>query len=298
MIVITGPTASGKTTLAINLAKKLGAEIISADSRCVYKGLDIVSAKPTPDEMQGVPHHLINIMEPLNEPYSAGDFVSDAKKCIDKIQAKGKPVIISGGTWFYIKCLLDKEELPEISSDKHLRAELETYDNDTLWKMLENIDKKRADEIHPNNKERVIRALEMAHISGGKVSKIERKLNTKYDALWFANDFIDNENRPKLYNRINQRVDIMINNGLYDEWKKIKTKYDRTKVLENTIGYKEFFELEDKIYSNIDEAIEKIKQRTRNFAKRQLTYFKSESRIRNIKNEDEILTILKNLGNF
>ncbi len=298
MIVITGPTASGKTTLAINLAKKLGAEIISADSRCVYKGLDIVSAKPTPDEMQGVPHHLINIMEPLNEPYSAGDFVSDAKKCINEIQGKGKPVIISGGTWFYIKCLLDKEELPEISSDKNYRAHLETFDNNTLWKMLENIDKKRADEIHPNNKERVIRALEMAHISGGKVSKIERKLNTKYDALWFANDFIDNENRPKLYNRINQRVDIMINNGLYDEWKKIKTKYDRTKVLENTIGYKEFFELEDKIYSNIDESVEKIKQRTRNFAKRQLTYFKSESRIKKIKDEDEILTILKNSGNF
>lgn len=298
LIVITGPTASGKTALAINLAKKLDAEIISADSRCVYKGLDIVSAKPAPDEMQGVPHHLIDIMEPLDEPYSAGDFVSDAKKCIDKIQSKGKPVIISGGTWFYIKCLLDKEELPEISSDKSYRTHLETFDNNTLWKMLENIDKKRADEIHPNNKERVIRALEMAHISGGKVSKIERKLNTEYDALWFANDFTNNENRQMLYDRINLRVDKMVEKGLYFEWEKMCAKYNRTKVLENTIGYKEFFELEDKVYSSIDEAIEKIKQRTRNFAKRQLTYFKSELRIKNIKNEDEILTILKNLGNF
>ncbi len=289
---MTGPTASGKTKLTVNLAKKLDAEVICADSRIVYKGLDIVSAKPTVEEKEGVLHHLIDIKEPVGEPYSAGDFCLDAKGAIEKIRAKGKPVIISGGTWFYIKCLLDEAALLPVSSDANLRKELESLDNETLWQMLEKADKKRANEIHPNNKERVIRALEMSKALGGEVSSTERTLNEEYDALWFAPDFIKEEKRDELYRRIDFRVDEMIKSGLYYEWERIKGIWGRTKVLENTIGYNEFFELEDKIYSNVWEAFEKIKQRTRNFAKRQLTFFRGEEKIIPVKDEDEILACI------
>ncbi len=239
--------------------------------------------------MEGIAHHLIDIMEPLNKPYSAGDFVKDAKICIEKIQNKGKPVIISGGTWFYIKCLLDEKELHEISENPKLRQKLEKYDTKTLWNMLNDTDKKRAEAIHPNNKERIIRAIEMAEALNGSVSDAKRKENAQYQALWFSNNFIDAEQRKELYKRINLRVDKMIEQGLYYEWEKMTKKHGRTKVLENTIGYKEFFELKDGIYSNLDEAVTKIKQRTRNFAKRQLTFFRQMSRIIKIKDENDIL---------
>lgn len=292
LIVVTGPTASGKTSLAINLAKKIDAEIICADSRIVYKGLDIVSAKPSNVEKEGILHHLIDIKEPVGEPYSAGDFCIDAKDAIKKIRAKGKPVIIAGGTWFYIKCLLDETELLPVSSDEKLRKELEALDNTTLWQMLQKLDKKRAEEIHPNNKERVIRAIEMARALGGSVSDADRTLNNEYDALWFAPDFIDEEKRDELYKRIDLRVDEMIKAGLYYEWERIKGIYGRTKVLENTIGYDEFFELEDGVYQNVQEAFDKIKQRTRNFAKRQLTFFRAEEKIIRVKDENDIIKTL------
>ena len=292
LIVVTGPTASGKTALSINLAKKIDAEIICADSRIVYKGLDIVSAKPSIQEMEGILHHLIDIKTPVGEPYSAGDFCIDAKKSIEEIREKNKPVIITGGTWFYIKCLLDEKMLPEISPDVNLRKELETLDNITLWQMLEKRDKKRAEKIHPNNKERVIRALEMAKKLKGEISNAERAKNTECEAIWFANDFIEEKNREELYKRIDTRVDNMVSEGLYYEWERMTSIYGRTKVLENTIGYKEFFELEDGEYSSVNEAIEKIKQRTRNFAKRQLTFFKGEKKIIRANDADEILRYL------
>ena len=289
---MTGPTASGKTALSINLAKKIDAEIICADSRIVYKGLDIVSAKPSIQEMEGILHHLIDIKTPVGEPYSAGDFCIDAKKSIEEIREKNKPVIITGGTWFYIKCLLDEKMLPEISPDVNLRKELETLDNITLWQMLEKRDKKRAEKIHPNNKERVIRALEMAKKLKGEISNAERAKNTECEAIWFANDFIEEKNREELYKRIDTRVDNMVSEGLYYEWERMTSIYGRTKVLENTIGYKEFFELEDGEYSSVNEAIEKIKQRTRHFAKRQLTFFKGEKKIIRANDADEILRYL------
>lgn len=295
IIVITGPTASGKTSLAIKLAKKIDAEIICADSRIVYKDLDIVSAKPDEKERDGVIHHLIDIKDPIGEPYSAGDFANDAKIAIEKIKTKNKPVIITGGTWFYIKCLLDEKELPQISADKKLRAELEKYDNDTLWNMLNKIDPVRAGEIHKNNKERVIRAIEMAKTLGGEIQYAERK-PVKYNSVWFSNNFIKEENREQLYKRIDFRVDEMIKNGLYYEWERAVSRYSRNEILENTIGFKEFFELEDGLYENFNEAVEKIKQRTRNFAKRQLTFFRAEEKINIIKDEIEILRYLE--GNF
>ena len=289
--MITGPTASGKTALAIKLAKKIDAEIICADSRIVYRGLDIVSAKPDIIEQDGVPHHLIDIKDPVGEPYSAGDFANDAKAVIEKIKEKNKPVIIAGGTWFYIKCLLDEKQLPEISADKELRDGLEKYDNDTLWNMLKKIDPARAEEIHKNNKERVIRAIEMVKTLGDSVSSAERKTND-YDSIWFSNDFIEEKNRDALYKRIDSRVEIMVQNGLYYEWERAVKKYSRNEVLENTIGFREFFELQDGIYEDLNDAIKKIKQRTRNFAKRQITFFRSENKINIIKNEDEIIKFL------
>lgn len=291
IIVITGPTASGKTALAIKLAKKIDAEIICADSRIVYRGLDIVSAKPDIIEQDGVPHHLIDIKDPVGEPYSAGDFANDAKAVIEKIKEKNKPVIIAGGTWFYIKCLLDEKQLPEISADKELRDELEKYDNDTLWNMLKKIDPARAEEIHKNNKERVIRAIEMVKTLGDSVSSAERKTND-YDSIWFSNDFIEEKNRDALYKRIDSRVEIMVQNGLYYEWERAVKKYSRNEVLENTIGFREFFELQDGIYEDLNDAIKKIKQRTRNFAKRQLTFFRGEEKITTVKNADEVLGYL------
>ena len=251
-----------------------------------------MSAKPSIQEMEGILHHLIDIKTPVGEPYSAGDFCIDAKKSIEEIREKNKPVIITGGTWFYIKCLLDEKMLPEISPDVNLRKELETLDNITLWQMLEKRDKKRAEKIHPNNKERVIRALEMAKKLKGEISNAERAKNTECEAIWFANDFIEEKNREELYKRIDTRVDNMVSEGLYYEWERMTSIYGRTKVLENTIGYKEFFELEDGEYSSVNEAIEKIKQRTRNFAKRQLTFFKGEKKIIRANDADEILRYL------
>ncbi|MBR2068493.1 MAG: tRNA (adenosine(37)-N6)-dimethylallyltransferase MiaA [Candidatus Gastranaerophilales bacterium] len=276
IIVLTGATASGKTKLSIALAKKLNAQIICADSRIVYKNLDIVSAKPDEKEKEGIVHHLIDILEPEKE-FSAGDFVSEAKKILDNTSSD---IIISGGTWFYIKSLLSEYELIECPKNTELRKELEILDTKTLWEKLNALDFKRASEVHPNNKDKIIRSIEMCEFLGYPISEYKHKINDFYTAQWFMTDI----EREKLYERINLRVDKMIEQGLYEEWQKNKARYPNSKILENTIGYKEFFE-----YENIDFAIDKIKQHTRNFAKRQLTYFKSRPDIIRVQNIDDIL---------
>ena len=276
IIVLTGPTASGKTKLSIQLAKKINAQIICADSRIVYKNLDIVSAKPTIIEQEGIIHHLIDILEPDKE-FSAGDFCLEAKKILNKVESN---IIISGGTWFYIKSLLDNEALPPISINKKRREELELLDNYTLWDTLNKLDNKRAQLIHPNNKDKIIRSIEMCEFLGSPISEYKREKNDNYEAIWFMPEI----ERDELYERINFRVDEMINLGLYEEWQKNRKLYPNSKIIENTIGYCEFFEYED-----IHLAIEKIKQHTRNFAKRQLTYFKSRNDIIRVKNIDDIL---------
>ncbi len=285
IVVITGPTASGKTSASISLAKEIDASIICADSRIVYRGLDIVSAKPATSEREGIKHYLIDILEPLSE-FSAGDFVKYADEIINNTD---KNIIISGGSWFYIKSLLDDYELIKSSSDKKLREELEKLNASELWEKLKSIDEKRANQIHPNNKEKVIRSIEMCLELKMPVSEYKRKPNKKYDAKWYMFDF----ERDVLYERINERVDLMIKVGLYDEWKKNSLLYPHSKILYNTIGYKEFFELEEGKYKTFDEAVDKIKQHTRNFAKRQLTYFKSNKEIKKIKDYKEILRDLK-----
>ena len=276
IVVLTGPTASGKTKLSIALAKTINAQIICADSRIVYKNLDIVSAKPTIEEREDVTHHLIDILEP-NQEFSAGDFVSNAKEILDNSVCN---IVITGGTWFYIKSLLDEKMLPECPKDPEKRKELEKYSSDVLWDKLNKLDSKRAELIHPNNKDKIIRSIEMCEFLNCPISEYIRNENIDYQAKWFMPDL----SREELYERINLRVDEMINLGLYDEWQKNKTLYPDSKVIENTIGYKEFFENDD-----LNFAIEKIKQHTRNFAKRQLTYFKSRTDIIKIKNINDVL---------
>ena len=282
--MITGATSSGKTALAIELAKKIDAEIICADSRSVYKNLDIVSAKPKKEEMQGVRHHLLDILEPTLE-FSAGDFVKYAQEALDDIKSRGKNVIIAGGTWFYIKSFLDDEHLPKIGINKELREELNKYNPDELWERLNTLDPKRASIVHKNNKDKVIRSIEMCIGLNMPISEYKRERKTQNIK---ANWFMPKIQREELYERINKRVDLMLEMGLYEEWRKNKNLYPNSKILENTIGYKEFFELKNGIWQDFDQAVEKIKQRTRNFAKRQLTYFRSNPDIVIISDIDEI----------
>ena len=276
IIVLTGPTASGKTKLAIQLAKAINARIICADSRIVYKNLDIVSAKPSISEREGIVHYLIDILEPVKE-FSAGDFVFEAKKILDNTDCN---IVITGGTWFYIKSLLDNEQLPECPRNDEKRKELEALDSITLWKRLKNLDSKRAKLIHPNNKDKVIRSIEMCEYLGMPISNYRRKENKNYQALWFMPDI----KRDIIYERINLRVDEMMDMGLYEEWQRNTKLYPNSRIIENTIGYSEFFE-----YDDLKIAIDKIKQHTRNFAKRQMTYFKSKNDIIKVKNVDDIL---------
>ena len=266
----------------MKLAHKINSEIICADSRIIYKNFDIVSAKPKQEECEGIKHHLIDIID-ANDEFSAGDFVKLAQEIIEK--DSNDYIIISGGTWFYIKSLLDNEALITCSKNNELRQELNKLDKQTLWNKLNELDSKRAQIVHPNNKDKVIRSIEMCMFLNKPVSEQKRTENINYDAIWFAPEIT----REELYERINKRVDIMLNMGLYEEWKKNKELYPNSKTMENTIGYKEFFELEKGIYDNFDTAVEKIKQHTRNFAKRQLTYFNSNSEIKYIKNLDDIL---------
>lgn len=272
VIVVTGPTASGKTKASISLAKKLNGEIISADSRAVYKGFDIVSAKPTLEEREGVVHHLIDIINPDCD-FSAGDFVKHSKEIIENITSKGKRVIITGGTWFYIKALLDKKALPPIPSNQNLRCELEKYSNEELWLKLSSLDKKRGDEINKNNREKIIRSIEMCMFLNAPISEYKNEENN-LKSVWFMPSI----DREELYQKINLRVDLMVEKGLYEEFEKMINKWGKdNKLIKNTIGYQEFLE-----YENKSLAIEKIKQHTRNFAKRQLTYFRSNKDIKTL----------------
>ena len=283
ILVLTGATASGKTKASITLAKKINAEIICADSRIIYKGFDIVSAKPTFDERENVVHHLIDIIEP-KENFSAGDFVELSHKIIEDIFSRNKNVIISGGTWFYIKSLLDKKALPECPINPKLRLELSKFDNEALWNKLNSIDPKRASQIHQNNRDKVIRSIEMCYELNFPISEYERKDNFNYSSLWYMPDI----SREELYNNINLRVDMMIEMGLEEEYQKMKEKYGILDIMKNTIGYSEFIKFEEGIYKNKAEVIEKIKQHTRNFAKRQLTYFRNNPEIKTFKTVEEI----------
>lgn len=281
IICIVGPTASGKTGLAIELAKRIDAEVISADSMQIYKGLDVGTAKVTKEEADGIPHHLIDICN-IEDKFSVADFKQMCYDKIEEIRSRGKNVIIAGGTGLYVNAVVYNMNFNEEDVDYNYRKELENIakekGNDYLHSMLENIDPQTAKQIHKNNVKRVIRAIEMAknvklksiHMSEEK-ERIKNEKN-KYDFLVFC---IEQE-REYLYNRINLRVDLMLKDGILDEAKKV---YDMKLPEDNTcmqaIGYKEFFPyFEGKI--SLDEAVDTLKKETRHYAKRQMTWFNNK----------------------
>ena len=294
VLVIAGPTAVGKTDLSIKLAKELNGEIISTDSMQIYKYMDIGSAKITKEEMCGVPHHMIDVVDP-STPFSVADYKEMAQKCIDDIISRGKLPILTGGTGLYINALTCNMNFTEAENDLKYRSELEElaekHGNEYIHNMLKNIDPISYKEIHYNNRKRVIRALEVYKLTKKPFSSFnagEEFYNGPYDVSYY----VLNMGREKLYNRINLRVDIMMEKGLLEECIKLKEMgYNSSVQSMQGIGYKEiFYYLENKI--SLNEAVEMIKQGSRNYAKRQLTWFRRDPRAiildKDIFSEDEI----------
>lgn len=275
VIVICGPTASGKTALSIELAKKIDGEIISSDSMQIYTDMNIGTAKPTIEEMQGIKHYMLDFVKP-DERYSVADFKKDAEKAIDEVLKKGKTPIVVGGTGLYVDSLIYGIEYQNIEFDEEYRTELENRvineGLETLYEEARKVDSHAMEKISKNDKKRILRVLEIYKATGKTKTEQEiesRKNGVKYDYKVFA----INMDREKLYERINKRVDIMIEQGLVEEVKKLLTKYESFPTAMQGLGYKEVVEyLQNKITR--EEMIEKIKMETRRYAKRQLTWFR------------------------
>lgn len=270
--MIAGATGVGKTDLSIRLAKKIDAEIISADASQIYKELDIGTAKITDEEMQGVKHYMIDVASP-GEDYSVGDFERDVNNILNENSCKnGKNIIIAGGTGLYIRSITDGfAELP--SKDEKIRKELESKSLDELQETLKKLDEKSYEEIDLSNKLRLVRAIEVCLLTGGKFSEL-RTRNVKNNDYDFLKIFLT-RNRDELYDRINRRVEIMIAKGLVGEAKKVYNKYTEKLHKISSIGYKELFmHFDGKI--TLDEAVEEIKKESRRYAKRQMTWFRKE----------------------
>lgn len=271
---IVGPTASGKTSFAIDYARKNNGEIISADSRLVYKGFDIGTAKPTADEMQGIKHYLIDIVEPF-ENYSVAQYVNDAQNAIDEIVSKGKLPIIAGGTGLYLKALLEGYDFPQMEINYEFRESLKKFDSEYLHDELTKLDAETAKNIGKNDKKKIIRSLEVIDALKRPLSEVRGKKEHPYVVEWIGLNFP----RQELYERINKRVDSMIELGLVEETRKLLEKYGRVQNLIHTIGYQEILDfLDGKMPLN--DAVEKLKQNTRNYAKRQLTWFRKNENIK------------------
>lgn len=278
MIILTGPTAVGKSALSVELAKKINGAVISADSMQVYRHMDIGSAKITPEEMQGVTHYMIDELEP-DEEFNVVRFVTMAKEYLKEIYADGKIPIIAGGTGFYIQALLYDIDFTEQQCDETYRRQLEDlareHGAEYLHGILREVDPASAEAIHANNIKRVIRALEFYHLSGKKISEhneTERQKQSPYNFAYF----VLTDERAKLYERIDRRVDAMIEAGLVEEVKKLKSKgCSREMVSMQGLGYKEILAYLDG-GCTLEEAVYIIKRETRHFAKRQLTWFKRE----------------------
>ena len=278
MVILTGPTAVGKTALSIELAKRINGAVISADSMQVYKHMDIGSAKIMPEEMQGIKHYLIDEFEP-DEEFHVVRFVERAKQCLEEIYADGKIPIIAGGTGFYIQALLYDIDFTEQEGDPAYRASLEQLaikqGADYLHGMLRAVDPASADAIHANNIKRVIRALEFYHLSGSRISEHNEKERQKTSPYNFAY-FVLTDDRAHLYERIDRRVDLMVEQGLVDEVRHLKDMgYHKEMVSMQGLGYKEILSYLDGEMT-LEEAIYIIKRETRHFAKRQLTWFRRE----------------------
>ncbi len=300
VIVIVGPTASGKTALSIELAKKIDGEIISCDSMQIYKDMNIGSAKPTIEEMQGIKHYMIDIAEPT-ERFSVAEYKKRSEEAIEKILQKGKVPIIVGGTGLYANSLIYNIEYNEIMLDEEYRKNLMKIAETevglaTLYEKARIIDPAAMEKISSNDKKRIIRVLEIKHSTGKNKTELElesRKNEVKYEYKVFA----INMPREILYDRINKRVDIMIENGLIDEVENIIEKYKEFPTAMQAIGYKEIvMYLKGELTKQ--EAIEKIKQESRRYAKRQITWFKKIENIKwidGLKDKDENIKFIQDV---
>lgn len=289
VIVICGPTASGKTILSVELAKKCNGEIISADSMQIYKDMNIGTAKVTQEEMQGIKHYMIDIVYPT-ERYSVAEFKVQAEKAIEEILKKGKTPIIAGGTGLYVNSLIYNIQYNDIKIDekyrKYLEERVEKEGLQSLYEEAKNIDFEAMKSISKNDKKRILRVLEMYHQTGKTKTELEkesRKEEVKYDYKVYA----INWEREELYKRINKRVDIMIEQGLIKEVEKILKKYDKFPTAMQGLGYKEVVEYLDKKITK-EEMIEKIKMETRRYAKRQITWFKKIENVKWIQGNEAI----------
>ncbi len=274
VIIVCGPTASGKTSLSIELAKRLNAEIVSCDSMQIYKEMNIGTAKPDLKERDGVIHHMMDIVSVCDE-YNVSKFVTDAQNYIDQIINKGKSVIIVGGTGLYVDSLINNVNFFEFDNDEQYREQLmqiaQKDGGQALLEMLNKIDPESAERLHSNDFKRIIRALEVYKVTGKTQTQlhIESVRNRKYDPVYIALNYND---RQLLYDRINLRVDLMLKNGLVDEAKSLE-KLKLSKTARAAIGYADIFEYLDGNIT-LDEAADNIKQKSRNYAKRQITWFK------------------------
>ena len=289
VIAVVGPTASGKTAFAVNLAKHIDAEIVSCDSMQIYKGMDIASAKPTTEEMQGVKHHLIDFLAP-SVKYSVARYIEDAKNAIDDIISRGKKVVICGGTGLYVDSLLKNitfEDQPDNEEIRNkLRARREEEGIEVLYSELREIDPETADSLHINNEGRVLRALETYYLTGEKPSVVRRRSlekPTPYNSLYFGLEYRD---RDILYDRINRRVDIMVEAGLVKEAEEYFS-LSESNTSAQAIGHKEIAPyLRGEI--TLDEAKDNLKKATRHYAKRQMTWFRRNEELHKIYCDDFI----------
>ena len=282
LIAVVGPTASGKTALAIALAKELGGEIVSADSMQIYRGMDIATAKPTPEEMAEVPHHLIGFWPP-EKPFSVAQYAILAREKIDDILRRGRVPVLCGGTGLYIKAIVDHIQYEEETGEdaalrERLRRQAQDEGNLAVWRQLQTMDPQTAERIHPNNLGRVIRAIEVMQVSGRSIREQEersRQAPCPYHVIQIGLRY---RNRENLYERIGRRVDAMAEAGLPEEARAVRQQ-GLTATAAQAIGYKELYDWMDGTLP-LEEALENLKRSTRRYAKRQLTWFGADARIR------------------
>lgn len=275
LIAVVGSTASGKSALALELCRRLQGEVISCDSMQIYRRMNVGTAKPTVAEMSEIPHHLIDILEP-GESFSCADWCDAARKAIDDITSRGKMPILCGGTGLYLDHLITGNVFADIKCDEAYREKMLELSSEELITMLRKIDPISADSIHPNNRKRVVRALEIYHATGIPKSEWDKQSRTSeypYDAVVLGLRYTD---RNVLYRRIDHRVDEMLRQGLVEEVRSLADMYSSTSC--QAIGYKELFDCLDG-KSTLDEAVTRIKQATRNYAKRQMTWFQAKEYI-------------------
>ncbi|MBQ8669879.1 MAG: tRNA (adenosine(37)-N6)-dimethylallyltransferase MiaA [Oscillospiraceae bacterium] len=279
LLVVAGPTASGKTGLGVELARRYNGEVISADSMQIYKGMDVGTAKATPEEMQGIPHHLLNFLEPT-EQFSVADYVEKASALIKDIILRGKLPIVVGGTGLYISSLVDNLTFSPMAQSTQLREELKQKaareGNEAVWEELRSIDPEAAEKLHANNLGRVIRAIEVYRLTGVTMTETVKNSHKEPSPYRLCMLALTAEDRQFLYDRIDHRVDIMMQQGILEEAQKLHDM-PLSSTARQAIGYKEFDGFLEG-WATLEECVEKLKMETRRYAKRQLTWFRRDER--------------------